>query len=251
MTYLATLASMLLGRIIPNDEYITSSGSSHGANQYFQPELYNPNLGPDHRDLPITSELWRAWHREALERYSIDGLCIAKDGWTKFGQSNWEKELNVLDCLLIISSPNTKLDWIYCWLNMVDKIPRHVYTTLMHRSKMWPKLWKLMPKSKRIDYLTAEMPIHPLVEDIRVNKPTLRILTTEILEDRFVDRMQDFLAQQSLASEITDEIREFHSRFVDKQMANLDLAHEISSGKYPNRGPYDLILRRWLETGWK
>lgn len=248
MSYIATLAACLLGRLKPNDLYITPKGSSHGANLHFPVELYKlPNAYGNTE--PLTKDDWSAWHRDAVQRFSQEGLCIVKDGWVKLGRANWEDCVNAVESIAVVSHCNSQLDWFYCWFNMVDKIPKHIYYRLSQRSMLWPKLWKQLSKQKKLSEMIAAMPIYPLDDSPRFNVPSLCLPATGVLDYDFPMILSDFLRSQHLRTELTREIFDFHDTFVTKQLINLKKADDLLQGhRWKANGPFDDILFGWLDS---
>jgi len=248
MSYIATLASCLLGRLQPDDLYITPKGSSHGANLHFPVELYKLSDAQGNTD-PLTKDDWREWHRDVVQKFSQDGLCIAKDGWVKLGRSNWEDCVNAVESLAVVSHCDSQLDWFYCWFNMVDKIPKHIYYRLSQRSMLWPKLWKQLNKRRKLSEMIEAMPIYPIGDSPRFDVPSLCLPATSVLDDNFPRVLSDFLMSQQLRTSLNDEIFDFHDAFVAKQLNNLKKAENLVQGlRWDSNGPFDDILFGWLDS---
>ena len=243
MSYIATLASCLLGRIQPNCDFITLKGSSHGANQHFPIELFSSSIQGD-----LNIQDWKRWHAKVLEEYGRNGICVVKDGWVKLGRDKWEYCVNSTDSIAVVSNCDTPLDWLYAWFNMVDKIPKHIYYRLRQRSILYPKLWNRLGKRKKIVELKNAMPIYPLGDTPKFNVPTLDLPATKILEQDFPSHLSDFLDSQGMKSLVTTEISKLHDTFVSKQQINFMKAKSILKGdRWEPNGPYDEILFSWLD----
>lgn len=248
MSYIATLAACLLGRLQPDDLYITPKGSSHGANNHFPIELYQKKTRA-YRQVDLTIDDWVSWHKDAVQKFSKDNLCIVKDGWVNLGTMNWEKCINSTDSMVIVSHCDSELDWFYCWFSMVDKIPKHIYHKLSQRSILWPKLWKLLSKQKKLAEMISAMPIYPLGDTPKFNVPTLYSPVTRVLDNDFPIILHDFLMTQQLKSNMTREISDFHNVFVSKQFDNFKKAKDIVNRKrWKSNGPFDDILFGWLDS---
>lgn len=248
MTYVATLAACLLGKLEPTTDFITDSGSAHGANLHFPKELNPGRADPTtHKFRPITIDTWQDWYESTQ---SWEKPVIAKDNWTNFGESNWEKVLKPLDCAVILSSPSTDLDWFYCWFNMLEKIPKHAYMHLMLKSKYHPKLWNKFQKKHRIMAFREAMPLYPMRENINLaGIPNFRFATTEVLDELFPWRVLDFLWSIELDAKMTKDIAEYHRNFRVRQQGNFTLAQRLSLGeRWTARGPWDEILFDWLDS---
>jgi hypothetical protein len=240
MTYLGLLTKVLLKQVPINTNFITVSGSAHGSNSYFPSEI----------GYKFSVNEWDNWHQHALVNYTTDNICVIKDGWGHYSLDNWEKKLNSLDnTICILASPVTKLDWYYCWFNMVSKIPKHVYTHLKYKSPLFPKIWHVLPKKHRIKGLTLAMPIHPLDETMNLSIPFYRFAATELLDITFPKKIYLFLKQRGYDVELTPEVLTFHANFVSHQQTSLRLATDlVNSIKWPSRGPFDEILFEWIDT---
>ena len=248
MSYIATLAACLLGRLRPDNHYITSKGSSHGANPHFPVELYK-RTDYHGQAQALTKDDWTAWHADAIQGFSRDGLCIAKDGWVKFGRTNWEDCVNAIDSIAVVSHCDSQIDWFYCWFNMVDKIPKHMYYRLSQRSLLWPKLWKKLNKRKKLSEMIAAMPIYPLGDSPRFHVPSLCLPATGVLDDDFPRILSNFLRSQQLQTDLTQEIIDFHAVFTSKQLDNFAKAQVLIQGRrWQSTGPFDDILFGWLDS---
>ena len=247
MTYIATLASCILGRLAPSYDFITSSGSSHGADQFFPPDLdshrthlYRPAKPTDHE--------WNQWYEKALRDYAKDGICIIKEGWQKYGIDRWEKRFDVLDCICIISSMDSKADLIYCWLNMIDKIPTHAHKRLIEKSRFYPKLWNTIPKHLKISEMINNMPLYDIDCGPMTLKPNFKTNALTVLDNDYPQKIQEFLDSQGFDTKIDESIIRFHKYFTDKQRENQKKALELSSGKkWKSRGPFDDVLFGWYD----
>lgn len=253
MSYLALLVHCLVRKEQFRDEYFTSSGSSHGADHLFSDHMDSTSLDENYRPLPLTLRELQEWHKQSLDHYSRDNICIMRSGWNAAYPETWQQALNSIDeALVMISSPNSKLDWIYCWLNTVNKVPGHVYRTLQQRSKFYPKMWardkiSMLPRHIKMEEMISAMPAHPLTENIATNKPTLRFLTTEILDENFPMQLANFLSRNGIRTYLNDDIFRWHANFASKQMPNYRRATELSQGKkLEPRGPFDEILMEYL-----
>lgn len=246
MSYIATLAACLLGRLKPKDGFITSKGSSHGANGHFPVELYNKQGC----DSLLTKDDWKIWHEDAVKEYGSNGLCIVKDGWVKLGTKEWENCVNQLDySIAIVSQCDNQLDWLYAWFNMVDKIPKHIYYRLRQKSIYYPKMWNLLSKHKKIAEMIAAMPIYPLGDNPNFSVPSLHLSATDVLDNDFPKKISEFLDLQGLNTVISEEILRWHDTFVAKQQMNLMKARLIMNGdRWKAQGPFDHILFSWLDS---
>lgn len=246
MSYVATVVASLIGRIEATPSYITKSGSAHGANMYFPVEFHSANDPTTHKPKVLTVANWHDWYQDIIA--TQPSPAIVKDGWVKFGERNWESVLEQIDCTVLLSAPQTDLDWYYCWFNMIDKIPRHVYKTLMHKSVYHPRLWHKFKKHHRVMALAEAMPIYPLRDDLHLTVPNLRYGTTEILADDFPVRVADFLIANGHDAALTKEIVSYHCEFIARQAGNYSLAKKLASGqRWAPRGPWDAILFSWMD----
>lgn len=230
MSYLGTIVSALLGRIELRSNMITSNGTSHGANPNFPVEFYNP-ISVDHKRGPIDHTMWMDWYQNARNNHASDGILVLKDGWYLYGDRNWGKSMDSIpDSCVIVSSPNTRVDWIYCYLQMSRKIQRHLYCSLREKSPLYPKLWKMLKKTKRMSELSSSMPGHPLRENIISRHPLYRFHTTDLFSETWIDSIIEFLADQGYSPEKTKTILDFHQLFLGKQKNILLRAKQIADG---------------------
>lgn len=253
MSYLSLLVHCMVRNERFRDEYFTFSGSSHGADHLFSGHIDSGRMDANHRYMPASPGDWNAWQGKSLEQHSRDGICIMRSGWTVASPGVWQDGVNSLDqALMIISSPNTKLDWLYCWFNMVDKIPIYVYWTLQQRSKFYPNMWsrgrpKGIPRYAKLGEMVNAMPVHPLRENITVNKPTFRFMTTEMLDENFPLHLGNFLSANGIRAHLNDDIFAWHRKFASKQMPNYLRAKDLAQGHaMESRGPFDDVLLRYL-----
>lgn len=249
MTYIATLAACLLGRIDPHNQYITIKGSSHGANKFFPIEFYQ-SKDKDHRPLGLNDNDWIEWYNKALYDFTIDDICIIKDSWFKYGKTNWEKQINNADNLAIVSTADELGDWLYCWFNMVNKIPKHIYYRLRERSQLYPKLWKNISKKKKIIEMSGQMPLYPLGDSPTLSVPTLYINARGVIGDNFPDKVSKFLNDQGMNAKINQPILDLHARFSSLQKDCILKTDLLLKQKICNpTGPYDHILCDWYQKG--
>lgn len=236
MTYLAVLTRMLLKQMDVNKEYITPSGSVHFANVKF--------------NKPYIKEEWHFWLDNCLKNYTIDNTCIIKNEWDLQTQENWQEYVNTTkNAYCIISSPTTKLDYYYCYFNMLSKIPRHIYRRLVHTNFVPEKLLKNLTKKQKINLLSYLMPLHPIRETMNITVPYFRFPTTNILNNNFVFEVDTFLSKNNFKSYVTDEILDFHNYYVNKQIKNFELAQKLAANElWEPRGPFDQILFNWIAT---
>ena len=248
MSYVATLVASLIGRIEATPAYITKSGSAHGANGYFPTEFHLVNDPITYKPKVLTVANWHDWYDNIIKTQLSP--VIIKDSWVQFGERNWESVLEQINCSALLSVPDTDLDWYYCWFNMIDKVPRHVYKTLMHKSRYHPKIWHLFKKHHRMIALAEEMPIYPLRDDLHITAPNLRFGTTQILVDDFPKKVEQFLLSQGHNAVLTDNIMNYHHEFVARHEPNYTLAQKLANGqRWTSRGPWDDILFAWLDRG--
>lgn len=246
MSYVATLVASLIGRIEATPAYITKSGSAHGANIHFPTEFHIVNDPVTYKPKVLTVANWHDWHSNILK--TQPDPAIVKDGWVQFGERNWESVLEQINCSVLLSVPNTDLDWYYCWFNMVDKVPKHVYKTLMHKSRYHPKVWYLFKKQHRMMALSESMPIYPLRDDLHITAPNMRFGTTQILTDEFPELVEQFLKREGYSATLTPQIADYHHEFIARQEPNYSLAERLSNGqRWTSRGPWDDILFAWLD----
>ena len=247
MSYIATLASLLLDRIPMDYGYITIKGSSHGADSYF-PLDFDSLRVENYRPAEPTDTEYYAWHNTALDRFSKDGLCVIKEGWHKYGADMWSRRLVELDNISIISKMDDLTNLYYCWFNAVDKIPGHVYARLREKSKLWPALWWKVDQKIRIRELSLAMPLYSLTPGPQTDKPCLRINAIDVNKDDFPVLVNDFLIQQGQKSTITDDILEYHKHFASLQQRNLNKAIALASNqKWKPTGKFEQILFDWYD----
>ena len=240
MTYIGVLTKLLLNQISVKNDIITTSGSAHGANPYFPPEL---------GDMFNINE-WDKWYNYALNHFTIDDVCIIKDGWGLLTLEEWSNYLNSKpNAICILSNSNTKLDWCYCYLNMITKIPKHIVYRLKDRHSNAHALWKKLKKNQKIKLLTHLMPLHDLHEEFHLKIPTYDFPTTAVLNANFVFELDSFLKGLNFKTNINEDIVSFHNNFIALQKSNLTLAHKLANNDYwEPRGPLDKILFDWMKT---
>lgn len=252
MTYLALLVHCMVRGGHFRQEFFTDSGSAHGSNHLFPDHIKSNIIDENYRYLPVTLEHWKNWHAAAVRDYSKSDVCILRSSWSDVPIKIWGKGIASVDqSVALISSPNTKLDWLYCWFNMINKIPRNVYSNLRFRSKFYPKLWsddklKAIPKHIKISEMAKAMPVQPISEDIKTNKPTLRFMTTEILDEKFPILISNFLNSNDIPNNLSEDLLRWHGIFISKQMDSYERALEICKGRIDIRGPFDDILFQYL-----
>lgn len=249
MSYIATLASCLIGRIDPDDQYITIKGSSHGANKHFPIEL-NQTKTQNHRPLDLGEADWKEWYDKAISDFTINDVCVIKDSWFKFGRENWENQINQSNCLAIVSTTEDIEDWLYCWFNMVNKIPKHIYYKLRERSQLYPKLWKQLSKKKKLSEMADMMPIYPLGGTPNLDIPTLYVPAHRVIDVDFPKQVASFLNEQGIQARITDPIVSLHARFSEMQKDSIIKARLLLDRKTCDpAGPFDHILCQWYHSG--
>ena len=247
MSYIGTLASCMLNRFEPSDDFITPNGSSHGADAFFPKELNSPRL-ENYRPPEPSEDEWDQWYADALRGYTRDGLCVIKDGWHKYGFERWRPRLNHIDSISVISAADDFTSWAYCWFNMVDKIPKHVYSRLRDKSKLWPKLWWKVRQDVRMKELIQAMPLYPIDEAPSTDRPCLRISAVDVIADHFPQALHDFLKSNGFDVRLNDDIKSFHAKFARRNQPNLQRARDLASGvKWKARGRFDEILFDWYE----
>ena len=247
MSYIATLASCLLGRIPLRYDYITIKGSSHGADPNF-PLDFDSQKVENYRPVAPNHEEYYLWHKTALDRYSKDGLCVIKEGWHKYGADMWSERLTEIDNISIISKMDDLTNMFYCWFNAVDKIPIHVYKRLRDKSKLWPSLWWKVNQKVRLRELSLAMPLYSMTSGPSTDKPCLRINAIDVLGDDFPILVDGFLNQQGLRSTITNEIIDYHRHFSSLQQENLKKAQSIASKKtWKPTSKFEQILFDWYD----
>jgi len=248
MSYIATLASCLTGRLQPNDSFITFSGSCHGADRYFPVDFDSPRID-NYRPVPPSDEEWKVWHQKAIEDYSNDGLVIIKEGWQKYGADKWQLMLNDVNSLSVISRMDDYVNLFYCWYNMVDKIPSHVYRRLREKSRLWPNLWWKVTKKMRVHEMCMAMPLYEMGTAPNPSKPNLMINSTDVIKDNFPTILCDFLNNNNINAQVNNEILTFHSKFSIRQQNNLEKAKLLASGnhRWKPMGKFDLILNDWYD----
>lgn len=254
MTYLGTLVACLTGQIEPKNSYFTNSGSCHTVEYDFPDLLHKFHTPREFKPIKVDMIRWTNWREFSLKNYSKDNLCIIKEGWSNTDCDIWSEGLNSTEnSYAIISSPNSKLDWIYCWLNQINKTPRHLYKTLLHRSKFFPKIWntdgrlKIVPKHIKIDEMQKAMPSHIIEENIITFRPTFRFRTTDILEEKFPEKLYQFLHHYGIVSNLTPQILAWHNQFRELQQFNFERAKLIAENQsFIPLGPFEEILQRYL-----
>jgi len=247
MSYIATLASCLLGRLPPSDKFITPNGSSHGADRYFPPDFDTPRID-NYRPATPSDEEWRTWHLNAIEKYSKDGLCIVKEGWQKYGAEKWQSRLDDEYSISVISTMDDMTNLFYCWFNAVDKIPKHVYSRLMEKSKLWPRMWWKVNQKIRLSEMSMCMPLYQIGTAPHTTMPSLRIAAIDVISADFPSLLFDFLNAQGLHPIIDDDILAFHSKFSARQKGNLNRALALANKqRWKPRGKFDQILFDWYD----
>lgn len=235
MSYIATLSACLLGRVPVDDNYLTSKGSSHGANKFF----------PDHYD---STQDWQAWLDTSITNYTIDGLCIIKDSWVGPGIDVIAQHINHNQSLAIISKSDHVLDWFYTWLNMCDKIPKHIYYNLCKKSMLYPKLWYSLKKQKKISEFISAMPLYGLDPGPQIQQNCWYVQCTDVCQTGFADDLCQFLHKNDLPAIMSHDIKDLHQLFISKQKHNLNMARELAQGhRWTARGPWDEVLFGYLD----
>lgn len=249
MSYIATLVSLMLGRLDVSRDYLTLKGSSHGANKYFPVELYQKQV-VEHRQLELTKEDWRLWHQKAMQDYTIEGICVIKDSWLKLGKNNWQDLVNETTSIAIVSTVDDPIDWLYCWYNMVSKIPKHVHNSLRDRSSLYPKIWKQLSRKKKLSEMSAAMPLYSISDTPVFKVPSLTLSVREILKPNFPLKIKNFLDDQKIHAKLDNSIIKFHEEFSFMQSGNLTKAlKSVGNGQCNPQGPFDEILCEWFYKG--
>ena len=133
---------------------------------------------------------------------------------------------------------------------MIQKIPKHVHDTLSMRSKLYPKLWRKLNRSKKISELAAAMPIYTLGNTPHFTIPTLYVPASEVIGEGFPHRLSDFLNWHGMHAEISSSILDFHFKFSSMQRKTLSNAIELLREKNCKpQGPFDQILCKWYHNG--
>ena len=247
MSYIATLASCMLGRLSPSDSFITPNGSSHGADLHFPPDFDTPRID-NYRPAVPSDEEWRAWHERAIERYSKDGLCVVKEGWQKYGTERWQSRLDDEKSIAVISTMDDLTNLFYCWFNAVDKIPKHVYSRLREQSKLWPSLWWKVNQKVRVKEMSMCMPLYQIGTAPHTLRPNLRIAAVDVISDVFPMQLKEFLRSQDLQPLLDEDILAFHYKFAARQKNNLDKAIALANKqRWKPRGKFDQILFDWYD----
>lgn len=247
MSYIATLASCLLGRIPLRYDYITIKGSSHGADPNFPADLDGLKV-ENYRPVAPTHEQYYAWHRSAIDRHSKDGLCVIKEGWHKYGADMWSERLSEIDNISIISKMDDLTNMFYCWFNAVDKIPLHVYKKLRDKSRLWPDLWWKISQEKRLTEMSMAMPLYSMTFGPNTDKPCLRINSIDVCDLGFPSLVHDFLRKQGCNSTISKEIKDYHEHYSSLQQKNRRKAHALASGQiWEPTSKFERILFDWYD----
>lgn len=254
MTYLGTLVACLTGQIEPKSSYFTQKGSCHAVEYVFPDLLHKFHTPVEFKPIMVDNGRWQQWHDFSIKNFSRNDICIIREGWTNTDDNVWSEGINSLEnSYAIISSPNSKLDWIYCWLNMADKSPVHLYKTLLHKSKFFPKIWnsdnrlKILPKQVKIDEMKKSMPSHVVRENTIIARPNFRFMTTDILKETFPSELNNFLKHNGIVSNLSLNISIWHNEFIALQQENLNRAKLLTSGiNLRARGPFDEILQDYL-----
>jgi len=241
MTYLAVMSAVLLGKIKTDDKHFKGN-SLHGADSLFPGEL-PPGEIINHKISAVTDAAWQAWYSSILNA-QIKPVII-KDSW--INHPNWPDKITPAGRLSVISDCTTRLDFIYCYLNAVEKIPLHMYRRLMDLSEAHPTLWGKLNKKNKIKALGRALEKYPRKLDAQPSKNLLQMRTMQILDGDLLDRLASFYQCHGLEPIITDQARDFHSEFVRRQQNNRDLAQAISQGYRTARGPHDEILFHYLD----
>ncbi len=236
MTYLGVLTKLLLGHLSITNEYITKNGSAHNADAHFPTQLYE-------------QQNWENWLKYAHKTYSINDVCIIKDGWGCTSLDIWQHNINLSNQIqCVISSPITKLDWIYSWLSYSQKMPAHLYGHLKTKNILFP-IWHMLSNKHKLKSFNKSMPIFPINENLTLNCPVYRFPTTKILDENFPNFLHEFLQANNLKSKVTDDLLYFHNYFVTNQKTNYNMALELINNKrWKSRNMFDTILFNWLDT---
>lgn len=241
MTYLAVMSAVLLGKIKTDDNYFKGN-SLHGADSLFPGEL-PPGKIVDHKISVVTDAAWKEWYSGILNAYIKP--VIIKDSW--INHPNWADKISHDNRLAVMSDSTEQVEFIYCYLNAVEKIPLHMYRRLMDLSEAHPKLWEKLNKKNRIKALGRALARYPNHLDVQDSPNILKISTGQILANDLIDRLDSFYQGHGLETKITDQARAFHVEFVARQQRNRELALEISQGYRSARGPHDEILFHYLD----
>lgn len=236
MTYVALLTKLLLKHLPVKYDYIDKNGSAHNAEQ-FLPEHLEHNFNPR----------WDSWLATATENYTHDGVCVIKDGWGSTDLDIWENKINTLDnAVCIISSPISKIDWYYCWLNYGEKMPSGLYGQLKMKNVLLP-IWHMLNNRHKLKSFNKSMPVFPLRENLNLKCNTFRFPTTGILDANFPSQLANFLKNHNAV--LTTEIIEFHNYFISKQLQNYNLSVKLVNGeKWKSRHLFDKILFDWIDA---
>ena len=229
MSYVGTITRAMLGNLKLDPGFITKTGTSHGANPNFPVELYTDQyIG--YKRKQIDYQMWLAWYWDARSRFTVDGTLVVKDGWYLYGDDNWSRSIDSIDdSFVIVSSPNDRLDWIYCYLQMSRKIRRHLYCSLREKSNLYPKLWDKLRKDRKINEMKAAMPSHQRTEHIITRHPLLRFKTTDIFQIEWPLKLLGFLKDQGFDAELPPGFDETHSHFIAAQIDTYNRAIAINA----------------------
>jgi hypothetical protein len=239
MTYFGLLIKILLKHLPADKKFITATGSAHGAQTYFPPHIphgFNINSWDKHIAINI-------------KQYSYENICVFKDSWAVITPGQWAHNINSLEAAFcLVSSPITKLDWYYSWINIVNKLPLGVYGFLKTNSPLFP-IWHMLPNKHKINALVKAMPVFPLKENMTIKVPNLRLATTDVLKAEFPFEIHEFLIRNGFNSCLTEDILIFHEYFTSKQLANYELAKLLNNNiRWEAKGLFDKILFTWLDT---
>jgi hypothetical protein len=238
-TYFGLLIKILLKHLPADKKFITETGSAHGADSYFPPHIpYGFNI-----------ENWDNHVSTNIQKYSFENICIFKDSWAIIKPDQLAKKINTLDnAFCLISSPITKLDWYYSWINIVHKLPFGVFGFLKTNSPLFP-LWHMLSNKHKVNALVKAMPVFPLTENMTIEVPYLRVPTTEVLTAEFPIKIHDFLISNGFKSELTNNIFLFHEYFITKQLASYELAKLLDQNiRWESKNLFDKVLFDWLDT---
>lgn len=243
MTYLAVISAVLLGQL-PADERYFKGNSLHGADPLFPPELA-PGAVINHKIIARTDADWHDWYESILNASILPSPRIIKDSWINY--PNWHERLPNASSLVVISDCSKPLDFIYCYLNAVQKIPLHMHRRLMNYSPLHPKLWNNLNKTARIRALGLALQHYPRDAKINDDFSVMRVDTVEILSSDFPDRLASFYLAQGFKINLDHETKQLHNEFVRRQQENYKLAKAIVGGHRAARGPHDEMLFHYLD----
>ncbi len=236
MTYIALLAKLLLQHLPVKYDYIDNAGSAHNAEKFL----------PPHLEFNFVAN-WDRWLKSAIDNYTQNNICVIKDGWGSTDLNVWEEKLNSIDNnICIISSPISKVDWYYCWLNYGQKVPLGLYGQLKVKNVLLP-IWHMLNNKHKLKSFSKSMPVFPLKENLKLQCNTFRFPTTDILDVEFPSKLANFLKNHNTL--LSKEIIEFHNYFISKQLQNYNLSVKLANNeRWEPRNLFDKILFDWIDT---